>query len=401
MFGFKKKVKKAPGAAPANLPAETPAEVPMQTDGAATAASAPAGNSIKTTKANSKKQATVREPAFSFEASRISMLEKSERRAWACAKGIGIVSICLAGAIWIMSPLKQGVPYVFQVDKYTGQSTLIRVADPQSIPRTELMDKYWVTEYIRSRETYDYNTVDAEFRRVREMTMADQFGPYMKQFQGEQSLDRVLGPAKMIRIEILSVGIEGDGIARVRFIRRRINTANMAPESESYWTATVGFQYMPNYTTAGDRLLINPFGFKVTSYRLDQEFTRGSLALQPEKPVERELTPKEQYDLPPLSDERTNPAPIGTSGENTVSAPLVTDVTAPVTNEAASGLQNPAADSASMQTGTQTEGAATVPLEVRESAPTPAADAPVISAGAAAAPRGTAGSADAATGSAK
>ena len=345
MFGFKKKVKKAPGAAPA----EMPDEAVLQTEGvAATAASAPVG---QTAKAKTKKQSTVREPAFSFEASRISILEKSERRAWACAKGIGIVSICLAGSIWIMSPLKQGVPYVFQVDKYTGQSTLLRVANPESIPRTELMDKYWVTEYIRSRETYDYNTVDSEFRRVREMTMADQFGPYMKQFQGEQSLDRVLGPAKMIRIEILSVGIEGDGIARVRFIRRRINTSNMAPESESYWTATIGFQYLPNYTTDGERLLVNPFGFKVTSYRLDQEFTRGSLALQPEKPVERQLTPKEQYDLPDL--------------------PAESSSTSASTQSDSANAAQPAANDFVVDAA---EGAQTVPLDAQGSAPTPSTD---------------------------
>ena len=247
LFGRKKKFKNAPDAG----------SVP---DAAATSAAGQASPTVKR-KSGTQKPAGVREPAFSFEASRISMIEKSERRAWACAKGLGLVSICLAGSICVMSPLKQGVPYVFQVDKYTGQSTLLRVANPESIPRTELMDKYWVTEYVRSRETYDYNTVDAEFRRVREMTMADQFGPYMKQFQGDRSLDRVLGPAKMIRIEILSVGIEGDGIARVRFIRRQINTSNMAPESESYWTATIGFQYLPNYTTEGVRLLVIPFGF--------------------------------------------------------------------------------------------------------------------------------------------
>lgn len=325
LFGKKKKLKHAPDAGSVPDAKERSAEAAPQ---------ASVREQESSAKKNAEKSARVREPAFSFEASRIDMIEKSERRAWACAKGLGLVSICLAGSIWVMSPLKQGIPYVFQVDKYTGQSTLLRVANPESIPRTELMDKYWVTEYVRSRETYDYNTVDAEFRRVREMTMADQFGPYMKQFQGEQSLDRVLGPAKMIRIEILSVGIEGDGIARVRFIRRWINTSNMAPESESYWTATIGFQYLPNYTTAGDRLLVNPFGFKVTSYRLDQEFTRGGLRIEPARPVERALTPKEQYDLPPISESADN----GNEAiEGAVTVPAGVQESAPATSADGAG----------------------------------------------------------------
>ena len=263
-----------------------------------------------------------RPDAFSFETARITMLEKSERRAWACAKGLGLTTLALGGAVAVMSPLKQGVPYVFEVDRNTGMTELVRVANPQSIPQSELMDKFWVAQYLRSRENYDYNTVDAEFRRVREMTMADAFTPYMRQFQGEKSLDRVLGPAKMIRVELLSVGIEGDGIARVRFIRRQINTANMQPESESYWTAVIGYDYIPNYTADGERLLVNPFGFKVKSYRLDQEFTRAGLRVEPERPVEEKLSPKEQYDLP--SEEENEPAPAAPSPDTASFAQPVT-----------------------------------------------------------------------------
>lgn len=271
-----------------------------------------------------------RPDAFSFEATRITMLEKNERRAWACAKGLGLTTLALGAAIAIMSPLKQGVPYVFEVDKNTGMTELIRVANPRAIPQSELMDKFWVAQYLRSRENYDYNTIDAEFRRVREMTMADAFTPYMRQFQGENSLDRVLGPAKMIRVELLSVGIEGDGIARVRFIRRQINTANMQPESESYWTATIGYDYIPNYTTDGERLLVNPFGFKVKSYRLDQEFTRAGLHVEPERPVAEKLSPKEQFDLPPEEEEvEPAPAPVAPAPAQSLPPPVTGSQTIP------------------------------------------------------------------------
>lgn len=270
-----------------------------------------------------------RPDAFSFETARITMLEKSERRAWACAKGLGLTTLALGGAVAVMSPLKQGVPYVFEVDRNTGMTELVRVANPQSIPQSELMDKFWVAQYLRSRENYDYNTVDAEFRRVREMTMADAFTPYMRQFQGEKSLDRVLGPAKMIRVELLSVGIEGDGIARVRFIRRQINTANMQPESESYWTAVIGYDYIPNYTADGERLLVNPFGFKVKSYRLDQEFTRAGLRVEPERPVEEKLTPKEQYDLPPEEETESPPAAPSPDSAESFARPVTGSQTIP------------------------------------------------------------------------
>lgn len=240
----------------------------------------------------------VREEAFSFEASRIEMIEKSEARAWACAKGLGLTTIALAFAVAAMMPLKTSVPYVFEVDKNTGQTELIEVADPKRIPQSALMDKFWLASYVRSRESYDYSVVDMEFNKVRELSLPNVFEPYKRQFMGDKSLDRILGPAKSIRIELLSVMPEGNGIAQVRFIRRMISSDSMRPESESYWTAKIGYEYVPNYTKDGSRLLINPFGFKVTSYQLDQDFTQTGLNILPQKPVETPLSVKEQYGIP-------------------------------------------------------------------------------------------------------
>lgn len=228
----------------------------------------------------------VREDAFSFESSRIELIEKSERRAWACAKGLGLATVCLGTAVAAMMPLKTSVPYVFEVDKNTGQTELIEIADPKRIPHSLLMDKFWLASYLRSRESYDYSVVDMEFNKVRELSMPNVFEPYKRQFAGDKSLDRTLGPAKSIRIELLSVMPEGNGIAQVRFIRRLINNDSMRPETESYWTAKIGYEYIPNYTKDGSRLLINPFGFKVTSYQLDQDFTQAGLRLVPQRPAE-------------------------------------------------------------------------------------------------------------------
>ena len=246
----------------------------------------------------------VRSDAFSFESSRIEMIEKSEARAWACAKGLGFTTVALALAVAAMMPLKTTVPYVFEVDKNTGSTELIEVADPKRIPHSTLMDKYWLSSYVRSRESYDYSVVDMEFNKVRELSLPNVFEPYKRQFVGENSLDRILGPQKSVRIELLSVMPEGNGIAQVRFIRRMINNGTMRPESESYWTAKIGYEYMPNYTRDGNRLLINPFGFKVTSYQLDQEFTRSGVNIMPQKPVETPLTIKEQYGIPDEPDEK-------------------------------------------------------------------------------------------------
>ena len=42
-------------------------------------------------------------------------------------------------------------------------------------------------------------------------------------------------------------------------------------ESRQYLQATLGYEYDPTYIVNERRRIVNPFGFKVTSYRVDEE----------------------------------------------------------------------------------------------------------------------------------
>lgn len=67
--------------------------------------------------------------AIGWESSRLSLAEKSEARAWLTAKILGATNIALVAAIVIMMPLKETLPYVIEVDKSTGMSTILSVAN--------------------------------------------------------------------------------------------------------------------------------------------------------------------------------------------------------------------------------------------------------------------------------
>lgn len=81
--------------------------------------------------------------AIGWESSRLSLAKKSEARAWLTAKILGATNIALVAAIVIMMPLKEMLPYVIEVDKSTGMSTILSVANAEEIPVSEVMDKYW------------------------------------------------------------------------------------------------------------------------------------------------------------------------------------------------------------------------------------------------------------------
>ena len=224
--------------------------------------------------------------ALTYEAAGIDRMMKTARAWRMTAAALAAVAVCEAAAMAGLAPMKTVVPYVIEVDRTTGVARILTVEERTAIPEGELTAKYWLSQYVLAREGYDWQTVDYEFRKVRELSTPEAFEPYAAQFEGERSLDTLLGQSACWRVEILSVQMTGEGIAAVRFVKRRVNARNMDVEGESYWTATVGYGYEPGYTNEEKRLLVNPFGFKVSSYRVDQEFTRNGLLLDRSRPVE-------------------------------------------------------------------------------------------------------------------
>lgn len=210
--------------------------------------------------------------ARDFEAVRIDLVQKSEARAWMTAKLLGGVCAALVVSIVAMMPLKETLPYVVQYDKTTGMTEVLTIANERSVPTSEIMDKYWLAEYVRSRETYDWRTLENDFIKTRELSLPNVFEPYARQFGEEKnSLESRLKDSKRILVTLKSVVPNGNGIATVRFEKVLINNSNGETEARDGWTATIGYEYVPSFKVTEAKRLINPFGFKVTSYRVDPE----------------------------------------------------------------------------------------------------------------------------------
>ena len=208
--------------------------------------------------------------ALDWEASRIQQIEKSERRAWSVVLLEAGVIGALAVAIALMLPLKETQPYVLKVDKSTGTTEIMTVANVKDVGYEDTQDKYWLNQYIRSRETYDWRTVENDYIKTREMSDDNVFLLYSKMFEGANSLEKKIGDKKRIITEIQSVVPNGNGIATVRFIKKQIDNQT-GEEVKSLCTATMGYEYHPEFKVKEENRLVNPFGFKVTSYRVDAE----------------------------------------------------------------------------------------------------------------------------------
>ncbi len=211
---------------------------------------------------------------LTWETSRLFEVYKSERRAWLVAKifGASFVLVCIALAL--LMPLKTVVPYVIKVDQSTGMSEILKIANKRDIPVNEMMNKYWISQYVLAREGYDWRTLNQEFTKVRELSLPNVFEPYSTQFgTHKDSLEVRLKDDFRVLVKLNSIVINSDYIATVRFVKTVYNNKTLKEETSQGWTATIGFEYFPTYEAKEENRLINPFGFKVTSYRVDPEIT--------------------------------------------------------------------------------------------------------------------------------
>ena len=220
-----------------------------------------------------KEHTPVRPVEFSWETSRLDMIKKSESKAWLFARVAGGIVILETIAICLMCPLKTVTPFVIETNKETGLSQIVEIANPEKIPVSDAMNKYWVAKYVISRESYDWFTLQDDYDNTRELSMPDVFQGYANQFDGSKnSLDQQLGDNWRYVIHIKSIVLNSDSLATVRFTKKKISKRSASgAATEKNWTATISFKYYPTFTVSDKRRLINPFGFKVVTYRLDPE----------------------------------------------------------------------------------------------------------------------------------
>ena len=198
---------------------------------------------------------------------------KSEKKAWAIAAVMTGVSAILGVAVVLMMPLKQNTPYIIQVNKLTGETAIVNIANEKDIPYSEVMDKYWLNRYLISRETYDWRTLQQDYDITRELSLPDVFDQYDQHYgnTNKDSLQNTIQDRKRMLVEIKSITPTSEGIASIRFTKKVVTTKDGREESRSEWIATVGYTYYPNYGANEKDRLLNPFGFKVVNYRVDAD----------------------------------------------------------------------------------------------------------------------------------
>ncbi|OIS90252.1 virB8 family protein [Brucella cytisi] len=199
----------------------------------------------------------------------LSEVVRSRKAAWNVSKFLGLVALggIAAGiaGLWREAP----PPLILRVDNATGAVDTVTAMRVHETSYGEVVDQYWLNQYVLNRESYDYNTIQLNYDTTALLSSPSIQQDYGKLFEGPDARDAVLANKVRIVVSIRSIQPNNRGQATVRFTTREIANNGQAPIVRNM-IATIGYTYVNAPMSTQDRR-INPLGFQVTSYRVDPE----------------------------------------------------------------------------------------------------------------------------------
>lgn len=216
-----------------------------------------------------------------FESSRILQIESSRTLAWRVALGACVICLGQAIAIIFMLPLKETQPYLVRVDNNTGNTDLVTMLSTDLIDQDHALARYFSAMYVRLMEGYDWLTLQNDVERLLLFSDPNLQSRINTSFELPSSPLNVYKDQMRAEIEINNITrLDEQGIMQVRFTKTvtpvhggsyNPNTQTMTPEPiVTRHIATLGYEFI-NAPKDDKVRLVNPLGFYVVSYRVDNE----------------------------------------------------------------------------------------------------------------------------------
>lgn len=218
---------------------------------------------------------SVYKEAMDFEASVRYLIEKSNKRAWL----ITFISLALAFlsllSVALLTPLKTVEPYVIRVDNTTGMVDILTIMDSKEISKNEALDKHFISQYVKAREGYYFDMLNQDYIFVQLLSSPEVAVAYRAIYSGENSREARLGNSTKVEVNILSIVLGESNGVKTATIRANLKTIYKNSREESVSTKVITLSYDYELSKADEKnRLENPLGFKVLTYRVDEEIKR-------------------------------------------------------------------------------------------------------------------------------
>jgi type IV secretion system protein VirB8 len=210
----------------------------------------------------------------SFQSERNKRTIRNNRIAWSLVAALAVANLGQTGAIIIMQPLVRVVPYLI-VDRGDGSWDAAASMSDLSPTQEKAVIEGALWKYVRSREGYNYAGAPDFYALVSAMSSPQIRATYQQWFvHSKTSPQQTIGQKGQIHITFRSLTFLRERVALVSYRREELMYG--APELDTNWSATVGFELTERLPDQTRSRLVHPGGIIVTSYQANQDTPQGA-----------------------------------------------------------------------------------------------------------------------------
>ncbi len=162
-------------------------------------------------------------------------------------------------------------PFVVEIEKKTGITTVVEQDKIKKYSADETIAKHFLITYLRSRELFDKNNYEYNWYTVVRLLSNDQVYSEFRRFVHPSNIDspiNIYSSVGQLDIKIRSIQFLTNNSVQIRF---SINSSSGSENNSDNKVALISFEYLSMKLDENQRY-INPLGFRVTSYRVTNEF---------------------------------------------------------------------------------------------------------------------------------
>jgi type IV secretion system protein VirB8 len=162
---------------------------------------------------------------------------------------------------------KKYEPFVVQVEKKTGLAKVLKPSVSDKISSSESINRYFIKKYLIAKETYNKVSLDRAKKVVQLLSTSQIYRLHLQYIRREENNPTILyGDETATYLKIRSWSRVNENQYLVRFSIKEFGRR----QGDFNKIALVEINYV-DMETSEENLDINPIGFQVTGYRVDED----------------------------------------------------------------------------------------------------------------------------------
>ncbi|MEA0970153.1 Type IV secretion system protein VirB8 [Candidatus Megaera venefica] len=178
------------------------------------------------------------------------------------------LSIISIGVVAYVINTKRFDPFVIQIDDTTGIAKVVNPLSSSILSGNEALAQYFIKKYIIARETYNPVDFSTEAKRIVRLLSSNSIYWDYRGYLKNEAVDPTIkyGQKNTTYLVVKS----WSKLADKKYIMRFSINETAGAMKVFNKIAVVEFQYLPMELTESDKD-VNPVGFQVTGYRMDDD----------------------------------------------------------------------------------------------------------------------------------